>query len=533
MPVNRQDKTFFLLFCLFLLLVFANSLFNGFTYDDHEGIEESAFITSLRNLPRVFTRDYFKNTPEKSYRPVVTISYFLDHSIWGKRPFGYHLTNVILHLFSAILFYFFIGNFLEHKESRFVAALLFGLHPVVCEPVNAISFREDILAGMFVLAALNLFMLTGPRLKPLSLLHFIFAFLAYFSKESALPLLLVILCLMIVMKKEKGEDRSWTKEMPFLGLHLALLLFYIVIRFWVLVPGPEGKTRILGGSAWAAVSHSGFLFQKAWGMFLVPWNLNADYVFWDIKGIATDWGFVGWLFALLYIAVLILSWRRNMRPGFFAALWILLFFLPVSNILPLTNPFAERYLYLSLMGFAFLGGMCYDHFRMKYEKSGVRSRSRNLKIAAGIYLLLLAIISIKRNEVWRSDQTLWRATFRTEPRSIRALNGVALESIWYKDYKKAEDLFRKALSLDPLDYEIRNNLAVVYIQTNRPSEAIVELEKAVALKPDYAVAHYNLARLYLYKQGKDKQKARMHLDMAIKYGYPVPSSFLEKVRKSE
>ena len=527
---NRQDKTVFLLLCLFLLLAFANALFNGFTYDDHKGIEENGFITSFGNLPRLFTRDYFKNTPEKSYRPLVTISYFLDHWIWGNHPLGYHLTNVILHLLSAVLFFLLTGDFLENRESRFFATLLFGLHPLVCEPVNSISFREDLLAGVFVLGALKLFLLTGPRFRRLSFLHFIFALLAYFSKESALPLLLVILCLMIVMKKGKDEDRSWKKRLPFLGVHLALLLFYIVIRFWVLVPEPEGKTRILGGSVFSAASHSGFLFLKAWALFLFPLRLNADYVFWDIKGAVTPWGIAGWLFALFYAGELILLWRKNKGPILFALLWILLFFLPVSNIPSLTNPFAERYLYLPLVGFAFLAGLGYDHFKRRYEGLGFKTRWRNPRFAAGIYLLCLACITIKRNEVWRSDQSLWQATLRREPHSIRALNGVALGYIGNVGYDQAETLLQKAISLDPLDYELRNNLAVVYIHKNRPDQAIEELEKAVFLKPDYATAHYNLARLYLYQQGKDKQKARMHLDLAIKYGYPVPSSFLEETK---
>ncbi|MCB1196014.1 hypothetical protein KDK77_07495, partial [bacterium] len=80
------------------LLTYANTLNNQFAYDDVSVIVENDFITSWDNLRAFFSRDYFNGAGEQSYRPLVTLSYFIDYQVWGKNPFGYHLTNLILHL---------------------------------------------------------------------------------------------------------------------------------------------------------------------------------------------------------------------------------------------------------------------------------------------------------------------------------------------------------------------------------------------------------------------------------------------------
>ncbi|MBN1900733.1 tetratricopeptide repeat protein [Candidatus Sumerlaeota bacterium] len=528
MPDFKSDKYPLFILIAVVFLAFGNSLFHQFTYDDHKGIEGNRSIESLRNLDLLFSKKYFNIFGERSYRPVVTASYFFDHFLWGKRPFGYHLTNVLLHAFASLTFYFFLSYFFRERMARLFAALLFSLHPAVCEPVNSISFREDILAGLFVLMTLLLFLSKRPA-SPLHLCLGVFTGLfALFSKESALPLFIICLLFFVLYKKESGSYLK--RALPFLILQFFILIFYVIIRFKIMVPDEEWNTRLLGGSASAAMAHSGFLFSKTWFTFIFPFHLNADYAFWNIKGALTPYSIGGALFICGYLILLMFFYKKRHNRIFIGLIWILLFFIPSSNLIPLTNPFAERYLYLALPGFAILGGFLYESILLNIKAQNERRKNILSLGIPTIFLMLLAFLSINRNLVWSTDKTLWESTLEREPDSVRALNGVGLVMIQKWRLEKAAELFQHALALDPLDYEVRNNLAVAHIRDGKPDLAKSELEKALRIKPDYAAAHYNLGRLYLSEGEEGLEKARRHLMRALELGYPVPDTFKEKIK---
>src|SRR4051812_7460825 len=96
------------------------------------------------------------------FRPLFIWSYVFDSQIWGARPLGYHLTNVILHGLNTFLVFKFAESFLrpamhEWRERSMVAAsaaAFFLLHPSHSEAVVWISGRADLLATFLVLAAL-------------------------------------------------------------------------------------------------------------------------------------------------------------------------------------------------------------------------------------------------------------------------------------------------------------------------------------------------------------------------------------------
>lgn len=528
MNSGRSNVIIPLILFLTVFLVFGNSLFHRFTYDDHEAIYPGAFVTSWSNLPDLFTGNYFTETSEKSYRPVVTFSHFLEYSIWGMNPAGYHLINLMLHATAVILFYFFLQIFFKNREGAMFGALLFAVHPIVTEPVNAISFREDLMAGMFVLAAWLSAFRISKHIFLKSVLCALFSILAYFSKESATPFILMIPVFLILFCKADSEKNPYCPHsrsfyIYFMPMQIAVLLLFLIIRFVIMRPGGAYTTEPLGNSGIAAAFHGGFLFLKAWYLFFVPVILNADYVFHHIEGIITPWSISGLAFLVFYCTILIWTCFKGKRIACFAFLWILLFFLPAMNIIPLTNPFAERYLYLPFMGFAIFAVCGYEVLRKIAMKKDSLERLKYLRLTAFLIILILAFLSIRRNLVWGTDKILWETTLKTEPESVRALNGAALSKIAEGDLKKAENLLIRALELKPADYEVRNNLAVVYLKTGRTDLALDQLQKAISLKPDLASAHYNLARIY--SRRKNLSRAKQHLELAKKYGFPVPVEF--------
>ena len=100
------------------IALYANTLQNGFVYDDEETIVNNTLIWSLDNLPLLFNKTaYFGRSGEMSYRPVVTFTYFVDYALYGLKPWGYHLTNVLLHAVNGVLLYIFLSLLLWHNKT--------------------------------------------------------------------------------------------------------------------------------------------------------------------------------------------------------------------------------------------------------------------------------------------------------------------------------------------------------------------------------------------------------------------------------
>jgi len=121
-----------ILIVLSVMLIYANSLKNSFVWDDAIVIAENSFVKSWKNFPAIFSKAYLTpfsqieylginsaGSGETSYRPVVTLSYFIDYSIWKLNPFGYHLTNILLHIFNVILLFFLAGLITKNRIIMF------------------------------------------------------------------------------------------------------------------------------------------------------------------------------------------------------------------------------------------------------------------------------------------------------------------------------------------------------------------------------------------------------------------------------
>ncbi|HEX8177651.1 MAG TPA: glycosyltransferase family 39 protein [Pyrinomonadaceae bacterium] len=175
------------------------------------------------------------------FRPLFILSYVVDSRVWGARPLGYHLTNVLVHGLNSYLVYRLTLSLLRpqrlNEESTrrigLVAGLLFLLHPSHTEAVSWISGRADLLATLFSLAALLacVFYMENSRARYLlvSLLSFALALL---SKESAASLPFIILAVGVYIAAATGGrgKRAFARAMKTSALFFLLLLLFVVVR---------------------------------------------------------------------------------------------------------------------------------------------------------------------------------------------------------------------------------------------------------------------------------------------------------------
>jgi hypothetical protein len=148
-----------LIIVLTSLIAYGASLGYSFTGVDTLTLTDTGRLRSYSDVIRIFTEPLMNGTEfvsiSKFYRPVSTLSYGLDHAVWGLEPFGYQLTNLLLHCAVSVLV-FGIVYVLTGRErwTAWLAGFVFTTHPILAQTVPVTSRRQDILASLFLLLAL-------------------------------------------------------------------------------------------------------------------------------------------------------------------------------------------------------------------------------------------------------------------------------------------------------------------------------------------------------------------------------------------
>lgn len=145
---------------LITCLVFSNSLGGHFTFDDNSAILSNRNVhTNETDWWSLFLVDYW-GTPirsehsHKSYRPFTSLTFRLNYLLSGLNPFGYHLTNVLLHALVSLIYYRFMMNLLNDHWPSLLFTLFFAVHPLKAEAVSGIVGRAELLSTTFFLISL-------------------------------------------------------------------------------------------------------------------------------------------------------------------------------------------------------------------------------------------------------------------------------------------------------------------------------------------------------------------------------------------
>ena len=469
--VNKTLKIFdrfpLWLLVFFCFLAYGNSLGNSFSYDDEFTITKNAFIQHPEKRSALFSRDYFSISGEESFRPIVTLTQIFNYAMNGLHPFGYHLFNIALHLCNGILLYSCVFLISGSKRQSLAIALLFLLFPVNTEAVNAISFREDLLVTFFGLFGFQLFLTSlndsGQRYLGWSAA---FTFLAMLSKENGLVLPFLFLGYDLFFQGKPSSEVFWKRYSPF----LFCLFGFIFFRF-ILFTNPLAKPLpFLGGSFLAAVSLVPYAFCSSLRLWIFPYPLSADYPAIDSQPIA--WTIMAITGALFLGSVWLIFFLRKRDPiagfGFF---WILLCFLPTSNLVPLMQTFAERYLYLPGIGF------------LVVLVRGLRHclPIRLLKIVLGSLAILYLGLTIHRNADWQNNSALWETTLRQNPTSLRALNNLGIERLREGNIQESLRLLDQAVQLGA-NADIFGNRGKAHLAANNLPAALADLNRAIELQ---------------------------------------------------
>lgn len=484
-------------------LVYVNALDNPFVYDDHETVVANPSLVDLSN-----TRFVLIHSP---YRPVVNVSYALDRAIWGTSPFGFHLTNVLLHAAVVALLYGVLRRACADARVRttpaapawhtsdgwlaFGGAALFGVHPLLSEAVGYVSGRSELLCGVFFLAALLCARAAIVRSGVMWAWTAILALMALLSKEIALALPAIVLAYdWLVLPGEPAERRrrAWIIFLPSAVALMAAAAYRLSVA-----AGPisvDAPLLTLWTQAIVIWRYLALLFVPAGQsiMHSVHSVTSAD----DVRALLA----VSGLIMLLIAAVLC---RRPAPLVSFGIVWFLAVIAPSSSVVALREGMAEHRAYLASAGvFMAIAGVV--------ASSRTRTARHRPRLAHavifGAVCVVLASLTVARNQVWGSPARLWgeatvHAADMWEPHY--ALADVLRES---GDCARAVVGYQTVVRMRPHHRDAHTNLGICLAQTNRLAEAETAFHRALEIDPAFARGYTNLGALALMSGQPDRAR---------------------------
>lgn len=468
------------------LAAYGVGVLNGFVWDDHQIIVNNPINRDLANIRQVlFDADVvFADDVADYYRPLNRLTYLFEYQLFGLRPAGYHLVNILIHLGNVLLLFVLGQRLFREPLAAFVSALLLGIHPITTEAVNFISGRNNILASLFTLATVILFLqgeeTNGRRRFLLAGGSF---FCGLLTKEIAVMTLPFLLLRPSFLSTETVWATLRRRAVALIPCGIGLLL-YLTLRTAAL-PAMVSSAGV--PDLWTRLAQNLYGLPAYAALILLPAGLK---VYHEIPaGYLTRWPALvpGWLAIISGVVFLL---RRRSLPVLWGLLWFGANYVPISHLVPFTSsPVAERYIYLPAIGIWLLAGAGVDWF---YDQR----RGRQF-LTPGLILLALALAlpTWLRTREWRDDFSLFSALVRVDPASVNGhynLGGIYQER---GDLAKAQEHWQRTVEIAPRHSQALSQLGSVALVEGRLPEAEQYFAQAVAAGPDNAEARYNLAML--------------------------------------
>lgn len=474
-------------------------------WDDPTHITQNAFIRALtlRNVHAMFAEPV-----AKLYCPLTWLSFAVDYQIWGRDAFGYHFTNLLLHLANTALVLLLVYRLLRERTQHAIpvallTAALFGVHPLRVESVAWATERKDVLFAFFYLLSLLAYIRWAERHERTGYwLCFGLFVLSAHSKSTAVTLPVVLLLLDAFVFRRL----AWLEKLPYFGVS-------IIVGLATVVAQASGKGETVAGTEiipiWARLGLLGYCPLFYVRKFFWPTHLSAVYPTFDEMN-WTPFIALGWLLAFIGVTVGIVLLRRRMPALLPSWLFYLATLSPTIGLLPVgIHVTADRYSYLSLLGLALPVSL------------GIAVLARRTKyvwlVAAGI-VLVLAAAAFQRTAVWHDTETLFTSVLRENPDCLPAHLNIIDWYIQHKQFDEAIAHGRKAVELAPNGPLGRKMLAYALMNTGQHSEAIRVLRPAIdhgTKEPDIWRA---LGECFIAE--RDWTNAQAALKTALRYGGP-------------
>ncbi|MDB5339167.1 MAG: hypothetical protein JWN70_4786 [Planctomycetaceae bacterium] len=467
--------------CTFIRVLWADFL----SYDDPFYVTANPLVLgglSWKSLTGAWTSFDCAN-----WHPGTWISLMLDYQLFGLRPWGFHLTNLLLHIANTLLLFTLLRRLsLDWGPALFVAAV-FGVHPLHVESVAWITERKDVLATLFGLLALLAYVRgiqTGETWRR-------YVSCGWFALSlTAKPLLVTLPCLLLVL--DYWPLKRWSSLSTFTKVFLEKWLFWLLTissSIITVIAQREGgavasleRFSLVQRLANSCVSYGTYLQKSFWPTRLAafyPYSMNR----WDSGGVV--------LAAILLVTVSVLAWRLRHRHGsiLLGWLWFLGTLVPMIGLVQVGNQaMADRYMYFPLIGLAWAAT---GAVLACWPDSANRSRYQGV---LGIALVaVMCGLTWQQTGYWRNSLVLSQQALQVTPDNHIALclHARSLRIAGKEDLALAE--YRRALEIAPDYTSAHNDLGALLLQRGELEAAAAQFRQGLKSAPEHLRMRWNLA----------------------------------------
>ena len=505
---------------LIVALVFGGTIRHDFVnYDDDQYVYKNVQISgglTARGCSWAFTHVHVGN-----WHPLTSISHMLDCQLYGLKPWGHHLTNVLLHAVAVILLFAVLLRMTGDLWPSALAAAVFAVHPLRVESVAWISERKDVLSGLFFMLTLGAYVRYARQ--PFSLVRYlpiaVFFALGLMSKPMlvTLPFVLLLLDYWPLRRFQSSASaapieanprcghpssprRLLVEKIPLLMLSIASCVATLWAQRVALQPMDNIPLTPRIGNA--LVSYVTYL-----GQFLYPENLAALYP--HPMGVLSAEEVTAACLLLVAVSAGILIWRRKLPYLLVGWLWYLGMLVPVIGLVQVgSQARADRYTYLPQIGLCCAVAWAAAHLWRSWPACRWACG-----IGSAVAVASLATCAQSQTAHWRNSETLWTHTLACT--SQNPLAHVNLSNAMAKrgEIDGAMACYCDALEINPKFALAHNNLGYYLMGRNRPDEAIAHYLAAVETEPRLAEAHLNLGNVFAQRGQFDR--AIHHFQKAV------------------
>jgi protein O-mannosyl-transferase len=438
---------------------YAGVWYGHFQFDDFHSILEN---------PHLERWETFVGHLEHMVRPFLYATFFVDRSLYGTSPTGYHVLNLLLHLGSGLLLYRILVRAVgeELREVPFWTALLFLIHPITTETVTYISGRASGLMAFFYLLALFLYIKASERSDRLRRLYGSGAAVSFLlsmgCKETAATFPFALLLWDGLFRRKRGVAGRAAVASD----HLPFWIVLVFAAAWA-----------MGHPRYTVLAQFSFDLRPFWdnmlselhaGMYsswllVVPWQQSFDHDL-PVLRASSEWPVPVDL--LLFAGMTAGMWLaiRRLPLVSFGLAWYWLQLSPMMFV-PRTDLLSERNLYLASIGL-FLAVVVLGTYLI-HRLMRALSHPKLVRVAAGslvvMLLLVLCLATGQRNTLYRDSLLLWSDAVNKAPQKARPHNNLGHIYAQHGDWEEAILHFRMAAQLDPEYWVAQDNLRDAYL----------------------------------------------------------------------
>ena len=472
-----------------MCIAYSNHFKNSFHFDDFHVLVNNAYIQDLHNFKLFFTDTSTASAlpTNQLYRPLFTLSlavdYWLGHEV---EPLWFHISTFVWYVSLCVLLYFFFSKITHAAVSSrwnlifsWLAVTWYGLHTANAETINYISARSDSVSTFWLILSFIVFIYLpkhrrwGFYLVPL-LIGLLF--------KQTLLVFPALLFLYVLYFEERAGVNAFKPCLKAFKTVLPVLVTCILMCVFLIKMLPASADTG-GGALYSYLITQPYVMLHYFQTFFLPVQLSADTDLARLTSMADPHFFMGVAFISMMMGLAFFTSRHvKTRPISFGICWFFIALLPTS-LVPLAEVANDHRIFFPFIGLLLAVSFSIYLVVLKYTEQLKKERGLIILLVVGL-LSAHGYGTYQRNEVWKTEASLWKDVTLKSPKNGRGLMNYGSVLMGEGRYDEAEKYFLSSLKFNPYYHVLHTNLGILKHARGQNKEAEQYFKQALRYMPN-------------------------------------------------